>query len=48
MVFPSDQEALAAIREIVTNFLEETLQTLPGHCIERLKSLSQNNGNHYP
>jgi hypothetical protein len=47
MVFPSSEELLDAIREVMTGIESETLTALFEHWKERLGWLSKNNGDYY-
>jgi hypothetical protein len=48
MVFPSDEELLDAIGEVVIGIESETLTTMFRQWMERLKWVSKNNGDYYP
>jgi transposase len=48
MVFPSYEELLDAISEVVTCIESETLTAVFEHWMERLKWVSKNNGDYYP
>jgi transposase len=48
MVFPSYEELLDAIGEMVTGVESETLTAVFEHWMERLEWASKNNGEHYP
>jgi transposase len=48
MVFPSYEELLDAIGEMVTGVELETLTAVFEHWIERLEWMSKNNGDYYP
>jgi hypothetical protein len=48
MVFPSYEELLDAIGEVVTGIEPETLTAVFDHWMERLESVSKNNGDYYP
>jgi hypothetical protein len=48
MVFPSYEELLDAIGEVVTGIESETLTAVFEHWMERLEWMSQNNGDYYP
>jgi hypothetical protein len=48
MVFPSYEELLDAIGEVVTCIESETLTAVFGHWTERLEWVSKNNGGYYP
>jgi transposase len=48
MVFPSYEEFLDAIDEVVTGIESETLTAVFGHWIKRLEWVSKNNGDYYP
>jgi histone-lysine N-methyltransferase SETMAR len=48
MVFPSYEELLDAILEVVTGIEPETLTPAFGHWMKRLEWLSKNNGDYYP
>jgi transposase len=48
MVFPSYEELLDAICEVVTGIDSETLTAVFEHWMERLEWLSKNNGDYYP
>jgi hypothetical protein len=48
MAFPSYEEWLDAIDEVVTGIESETLTAVFEHWIERLEWMSKNNGDYYP
>jgi transposase len=48
IAFPSREESLAAIHEIVGAIPRPTLEDLFRHWMERFESVSQNNGDYYP
>jgi hypothetical protein len=48
MVFPSYEELLDAIGEVVTGIESETLTAVFEHRMERLERVSKNNGGYYP
>jgi hypothetical protein len=48
MVFPSYEELLDAIGEVVTGIESEILTAVSEHWMERLECVSQNNGDYYP
>jgi hypothetical protein len=48
MVFPSYEELLDPIGEVVTCIESETLTAVFEHWMERLEWVSENNGDHYP
>jgi transposase len=48
MVFPSYEELLDAIGEVVTGIESETLIAVFEHWVERLEWVSKNNGDSYP
>jgi transposase len=48
MVFPSYEELLDAIDEVVTGIESETLTAMFDHYMERLEWVSKNNGDYYP
>jgi hypothetical protein len=48
MVFPSYEELLDAIGEVVTGFDSETLTAVFEHGMERLEWVSKNNGDYCP
>jgi hypothetical protein len=48
MVFPSYEELLDAIGEVVTGIKSETLTAVFEHWMERLEWVSQSNGDYYP
>jgi hypothetical protein len=48
MVFPSYEELLDAIGEVVTGIESETLTAVLGYWMERLEWASKNNGDYYP
>jgi hypothetical protein len=48
MVFPSCEELLDAIGEVVTGIESETLIAVFKHWMERLEWVSKNNGDYYP
>jgi hypothetical protein len=48
MVFPSYEELLDAIGEVVTGIESETLTAVFEHWMERLECISKNNGDYYP
>jgi hypothetical protein len=48
MVFPSYEELLDAIGEVVTGIESETLIDVFEYLMERLEWMSQNNGDYYP
>jgi hypothetical protein len=48
MVFPSYEELLDPIDELVTFIESETLTSLFEHWMERLEWVSKNNGDYYP
>jgi aromatic ring-opening dioxygenase catalytic subunit (LigB family) len=48
MVFPSYEELLDAIGEVVIDIESETLIVVFEHWIERLEWVSKNNGDYYP
>jgi histone-lysine N-methyltransferase SETMAR len=48
MVFPSYEELLDAINEVVTGIELETLTAVFEHWMERLAQVSENNGDYYP
>jgi histone-lysine N-methyltransferase SETMAR len=48
MVFPSYEELLDAIGEVVTGIESETLTAVFEHWMERLKWMSKKNGDYYP
>jgi transposase len=48
MVFPSYEELLDAISEVVTGIKSETLTAVFKHCMERLEWVSKNNSDYYP
>jgi transposase len=47
MMFPSSEELLDAIGEVVTGIESETLTAVFEHWIERLECMSKNNGDYY-
>jgi hypothetical protein len=47
-IFAPREELLQAIHEIVAGIPQETLQGVFQHWMERLESVSQNNGEYYP
>jgi hypothetical protein len=46
-MFPSDEELLDAISEVVTGIESETLIAVFEHWMERLECVSKNNGDYY-
>jgi hypothetical protein len=48
MLFPSYEELLDAIGEVVTGIESETLASVFEHWMERLEWVSKNNGGYYP
>jgi hypothetical protein len=48
IVFPSDEELLDAIGEVVTGIESETLTAVFEHWMERPEWVSKNNGDYYP
>jgi histone-lysine N-methyltransferase SETMAR len=48
MVFPSHEELLDAIGEVVTGIESETLTAVLEHRMERLEWVSKNNDDYYP
>jgi hypothetical protein len=48
MVFPSYEELLDAIGEVVTGIESETLTSVFEHWMERLERASKNNNDYYP
>jgi hypothetical protein len=48
MVFPSYEELLDAIAEVVTDTESETLTAVFEHWMEKLEWMSENNGGYYP
>jgi hypothetical protein len=48
MVFPSYEELLDAIGEVVTGVESETLTAVFNHWMERLEWVCKNNGDYYP
>jgi hypothetical protein len=48
MMFPSYEELLDAIGEVVTGIESETLTAVFEYWMERLEWVSKNNGDHYP
>jgi hypothetical protein len=48
MVFPSYEELLDAVGEVVTNTESETLTAVFEYWMERLEWVSKNNGDYYP
>jgi hypothetical protein len=48
MLFPSYEELLDAIGEVVTGIESETLTAVFEHWIKRLECVSKNNGDYYP
>jgi hypothetical protein len=48
MLFPSHEESLDAISEVVTGIESETLTAVFEHWMERLEWVSKNNGDYYP
>jgi hypothetical protein len=48
MAFPSHEELLDAIGEMVTGIESETLTAVFEHGMERLEWVSKNNGDYYP
>jgi hypothetical protein len=48
IVFPSYEELLDAIGEVVTGIESETLTAVFEHWMERLEWMSKNNGEYYP
>jgi hypothetical protein len=48
MAFPSYEELLGAIGEVVTGIESETLTAVFEHWMERLEWVSKNNGDYYP
>jgi hypothetical protein len=48
MVFPSHEELLDAIGELVTGIESKTLTAVSEHWMERLEWVSKNNGDYYP
>jgi hypothetical protein len=48
MVFPSCEESLCAIGEVMTGLESETLTTVFEHWMERLRWMSKNNGDYSP
>jgi hypothetical protein len=48
MAFPSYEELLDAICELVTGIESETLTAVFEHWMERLEWVSTNNGDYYP
>jgi hypothetical protein len=48
MLFPSCEELLDAIGEVVTGIKPETLTAVFEHWTERLKWVYKNNGDYYP
>jgi hypothetical protein len=48
MVFPSYEESLDAIGEVVTGIESENLTPVFEHWMERLEWVSKNNGDYYP
>jgi transposase len=48
MVFPSYEELLDAIGEVVTGIESETLTAVSEHWMERLEWVSKNIGDYYP
>jgi hypothetical protein len=47
-MFPSYEELLDAIGEVVTGIESETLTAVFEHCMERLEWVYKNNGGYYP
>jgi transposase len=48
ILFPSYEELLDPIGEVVTGIESETLTAVFEHWMERLECMSENNGGHYP
>jgi transposase len=48
IVFPSYEELLDAIGEVMTGIESETLTAVFEHWMERLEGVSKNNGDYYP
>jgi hypothetical protein len=48
MVFPSYEELLDAIGEVVTGIESETLNAVFERWMKRLEWMSKNNGDYYP
>jgi hypothetical protein len=48
MAFPSHEESLDAIGEVVTGIKSETLSAVFERWMERLESVSKNNRDYYP
>jgi histone-lysine N-methyltransferase SETMAR len=48
MVFPSYEELLDAISEVVTDIESESLTSVFEHWMERLEWVPKNNGDYYP
>jgi hypothetical protein len=48
MMFPSYEELLDAIGEVMTGIKSETLTAVFEHWMKRLKWVSQNNSDYYP
>jgi hypothetical protein len=48
MVFPSHEELLDAIDEVVTSIESETWTVVFQHWMERLEWVTKNNGDYYP
>jgi aromatic ring-opening dioxygenase catalytic subunit (LigB family) len=48
MVFPSYEELLDPIGEMVTGIKSETLAAVSEHWMERREWVSRNNGDYYP
>jgi hypothetical protein len=48
MVFPSDEELLDTIGEVMSSIESETLTAVFEHWMERLEWVSKNNGDYYP
>jgi hypothetical protein len=48
MVFPSYEELLDAIGEMVTGIESETMTAVVEHWMERLELVPKNNGDDYP
>jgi hypothetical protein len=47
MVFPSYEELVDAVGEVVTGIESETLTAVLEHWMERLEWMSKNNGDYY-
>jgi hypothetical protein len=48
MLFPSYEELLDAIGDVVSGIESETLTAVFEHWMERLEWVSKNNGDYYP